>query len=327
MMVLLAQQPPADQTAVTEPDAGADPVSEVLGMIERWQPALMTLLTIIVLWGLYLIVTRIVRRYLYARAHRVENAQNFLLLWRYVWLALIAIFALVSFSGSIASLGLSAAFLGMILGWSLQAPVTGLAAWLMIILKRPFKIGDRIIISGIIGDVVDINLTHILLNQVGGTVGGEEKSGRAVLIPNAILFQQIIYNYSLQEGEAPISAEYILDEVPVMVPFYADHAEAEQILVAAARRVTADIIRVTNIDPFTRSELTDWGVRMRLRYKTMAKERQRISSEIVRIVLREFATNPRVEFCYPHQQILYQPKPGLAVPGNGSPAPTASKGA
>ena len=80
---------------------------------------------------------------------------------------------------------------------------------MMIILKRPFKIGDRVIISGITGDVVDINLTHVLLNQVGGTIGG--------LIPNATLFGQIISNYALEEfggkaTDAPTS-DYILDGV------------------------------------------------------------------------------------------------------------------
>ena len=30
----------------------------------------------------------------------------------------------------------------------------------------------RVIIAGITGDVVDITLTHVILNQVGGTVAG-----------------------------------------------------------------------------------------------------------------------------------------------------------
>ncbi len=123
----------------------------------------------------------------------------------------------------------------MVLGWSLQAPVTGLAAWLMIILKRPFKIGDRVIIAGIIGDVMDVTLTHIVLNQVGGTVGGEERSGRAVLIPNAIMFGQVIMNYTFQQ-------DYILDEVPVRITFESDWEEAERILIEAAKKITGDII-------------------------------------------------------------------------------------
>ena len=71
-------------------------------------------------------------------------------------------------------MGLTAAFLSMVLGWSLQRPVTGVAAWLMVMIKRPFQIGDRIIIQGVRGDVLDISPTHVLLGEVGGTIGGEE---------------------------------------------------------------------------------------------------------------------------------------------------------
>ena len=35
-------------------------------------------------------------------------------------------------------------FGGLLLGWSLQAPVSGLAAWVMITLMRPYRIGDRV---------------------------------------------------------------------------------------------------------------------------------------------------------------------------------------
>ncbi len=258
-------------------------------------------LTITVLFILYKLTTKGLRSYLSKRAHKPENVQNFLFLWRVLWIGVIFIFGIISFSGSLAALGISAAFLGMIMGWSLQAPVTGVAAWLMILLKRPFKIGDRVIIAGIIGDVMDITLTHIYLNQVGGTIGGEEKSGRGVLIPNAILFQQIIHNYTFE-------SKYILDEVPVMITYESDFDEAERILLQAAREVTRDIINDIGQKPFIRSELADNGIRIRLRYQTLATDRQRISSEIVRIIIREFSQNERVEFCYPHMELLYRPK-------------------
>ena len=231
--------------------------------VEDHRGSLYALLTLLVLFAAYKLLTRLLRRYLKAKAHKPENARQFLLLWRYAWLGVGLVLLVVSFSGSLVGLGISAAFLGMILGWSLQAPVTGIAAWLMVILKRPFQIGDRVIIAGIIGDVTDINLTHIVLNQVGGTVGGEEKSGRGVLIPNATLFQQIIYNYTM-------ATDYLLDEVPVMIPFESDLAEAERILIEAAGEVTRDIIAQTNQPPFCRRELTEWGLRIRVRYQTLA---------------------------------------------------------
>jgi small-conductance mechanosensitive channel len=277
------------------------------------------ILTLVVIWLFYHVSRRLLRRYLMKRAYKEENVQHFLFMWRYIWLGIGVVFGLVSFSGSLASLGISAAFLGMILGWSLQAPVTGIAAWLMIILKRPFKIGDRVIITGIIGDVVDISLTHVLLNQVGGTIGGEEKSGRAVLIPNATLFSQVIYNYTLEDVSTPrteetesaglSTASFILDEVVVRLTHHSDLDEAERILIQAAKEVTADIVRTSGEEPFIRAELFDSGLHVRLRYQTMAKERQRISSDIVRRVLREFRRNERVEFAYPHMDLMHAERP------------------
>lgn len=273
----------------------------VVKYFETHSGALYAIVTLVVLFLTYKLLTRLLRRYIKAKAHRPENVQNFLLLWRYVWMGAGLILLVISFSGSLVGLGISAAFLGMILGWSLQAPVTGIAAWLMVILKRPFKIGDRIIIAGVVGDVMDINLTHIVLNQVGGTISGEEKSGRGVLIPNATLFQQIIYNYTME-------TKYILDEVPVMITFDSDEQEAERMLLEAAREVTGEIIAETKQEPFCRFELTDWGVRLRLRYQATAVERQRISSDIARIVFDKFTGSDRIRFCYPHTEIIYRPK-------------------
>lgn len=262
---------------------------------------IISILTLGVLFLIYKFSTREMKNYLLKKTDRWEDVRSFLFLWRYVWWGLIVVFFLISFSGSISSLGISAAFLGMLLGWSLQAPVTGIVAWLMIILKRPFKIGDRVIISGITGDVMDITLTHILLNQVGGTIGGEERSGRGVLIPNAILFQQVIHNYTYE-------SEYILDEVSVLITHESNLEEAERILLKAARDATAKIISETGKEPFTRIEFTDHGIKVILRYYTLAKERQKISTEITKIIFYEFKNSKNIEFCYPHTEILYMPK-------------------
>ena len=141
---------------------------------------ILALLTILVLLITYKLTRKALKSYMQHRAYNEVNVLNFLAMYRYVFIFIVVVFGAIALSGSMKTLGISAGFLGMMLGWSLQAPVTGIAAWLMIILKRPFKLGDRIIIAGIIGEVTDITLTHIILNQVGGTIGGEEKSGRCL---------------------------------------------------------------------------------------------------------------------------------------------------
>ena len=271
---------------------------------------LLSIITIVALFVLKAVLTRPIKSYVYKRALKQENAANFMTTWRFAWFALIAIFGIISLSGSIKTLGISVGFLGMILGWSLQAPVTGIAAWLMLILKRPFKIGQRVIIAGVKGDVVDITLTHVILNQVGGTVAGEERSGRGILIPNAILFSQTITNYTLD-------VEYILSEVPVRITFQSNWEVAEQILLNAANQITADAIRETGEEPFVRAELFDAGVLMRLRYKTRPPDYAQNINDIVKIIHAEFGKSDNVEFCYPHSEVVYSwknPPPPSAEP-------------
>ena len=262
---------------------------------------LLSAITIVTLLLLKAILTRPIRAYVYKRALKEANADNFMLTWTFVWIIIIVIFGVISLSGSIQALGISAGFLGMVIGWSLQAPVTGVAAWLMLILKRPFRIGQRVIIAGIKGDVVDITLTHVILDQVGGTIVGEERSGRSILIPNAILFSQTITNYTFE-------VEYILSEVPVRITFQSDWEEAEKILVGAAKQVTANTIGITGEEPYIRAELFDAGILMRLRYRTTPEDYAKDVNDIVKIIHKAFSENDNVEFCYPHSEVLYSMK-------------------
>lgn len=267
----------------------------------QYRGLMLSVITIATLLLVKAILTRPIKAYVYKRALKEANADNFMLTWTFVWIIIIVIFGVISLSGSIQALGISAGFLGMVVGWSLQAPVTGVAAWLMLILKRPFRIGQRVIIAGIKGDVVDITLTHVILDQVGGTIVGEERSGRSILIPNAILFSQTITNYTFE-------VEYILSEVPVRITFQSDWEEAEKILVDAAKQVTANTIGITGEEPYIRAELFDAGVLMRLRYRTTPEDYAKDVNDIVKIIYKGFSETGKVEFCYPHSEVLYSLK-------------------
>jgi len=276
-----------------------------MGTGSPYRPLILTIVTLIILLNLKAYLTRVMRKHVKAKAFRKENASNFMRVWDSAWKFVMAVLVVVAMSGSLRLLGLTAGFFGMMLGWSLQQPVTGLAAWLMIILKRPFRIGDRVVIAGITGDVTSISLTHVVLNQVGGSVGGEERSGRGILIPNAILFQNTIINYTLEQ-------KYMLDEVPVRLTFDADWNEAKRIMIEAATEVTKEIIADTSQAPFIRAEFLDWGVLVRLRYNTVAVQRQEISTQIIEILLREFGkAYPRVRFAIPSTQVRYRPDTAL----------------
>lgn len=62
--------------------------------------------------------------------------------------------------------------------------------------------------------------------------------------------------------EGQRSSAYILDEVVVKVTFSSDWDAVESILINAAQEVTYEIIRETKQEPYVRSDMYDYGVRI-----------------------------------------------------------------
>jgi small-conductance mechanosensitive channel len=233
-----------------------------------------------------------------------------------LWRVTVSFLAILLILGSFFQLGwittVIGAFGGMFLGWALQQPVSGFAAWLMVTVKRPFRVGDRVQLPsfGLVGDVTDVGAMYTVLNQVGGAVGSEEAVGRNILIPNAMLFGNLVINYTpkaenngnLEEPAMKKAREsaYILDEVVARITFDSDWDAAENILLEAAREATAEIIKDTGENPYIRSDMYDYGVYMRLRYMTLATDRPRIKYEIEKKIFKEFSRNDKVDFAIPY---------------------------
>lgn len=231
----------------------------------------------------------------------------------------IGLLSLNSFGKLSGSWAAVAGFAGLLMGWSLQAPVSGLAAWVMVNLKRPFRVGDRVMLPawGLIGDVTQMGMMYTVLNQVGGTVGSEEAAGRNVLIPNAMLFGNVVINFTPQH-----EAAFVLDEVIARITYDSDWDLAERVLLEAAREVTSDIIEQTRHEPYIRSDMYDYGVYLRLRYMTLATDRPRIVHEITKRVFHEFQKDPRVDFAIPY---VYSYRLGLQGAARPAAASTAAE--
>jgi hypothetical protein len=118
---------------------------------------------------------------------------------------------------------------------------------------------------------------------------------RPILIPNAMLFSQVVINYTARQDAA-----FILDEVVIRITYDTDWDEAERILLAAAREVTREIIDQTDQEPYVRSDMYDYGVYMRLRFMTRATERPLITYEIIKRIFQDFQRSARVDFAIPY---------------------------
>ena len=213
---------------------------------------------------------------------------------------LIIIFAILSYTGSLTGIGVTAGLLSAALGWALQRPITGMAAWLMVVIKRPFEIGDRVVIGGIKGDVCDITLTHIHIAEIGGTIASEERSRREILIPNAKLFEQDIINYTRED-------ELILDQVKFTITFESDINEAQKIAKESTKEVIENYLEKIE-KPYTRICFQPSGVDVYVRYYIIASKREEASSGITQKIFARVNRSEKVHFAYPHTEVLIRQK-------------------
>ena len=94
---------------------------------------------------------------------------------------------------AVVSLGL----ISLVLGFALQTPITSFIGWIYVLVKEPYKIGDRIKIGEATGDVIDVSYLDTTLWEFGGQhLSTDHPSGRIIKFPNSNILGSSIYNYS-----------------------------------------------------------------------------------------------------------------------------------
>ncbi len=164
-----------------------------------------------------LILSRIIQGIAAKRSHTKAILYNVTRLIRLISFVII-IFVFISFLNSnwytaAVSLGL----ISLLLGFALQTPIASLIGWFYIVLRVPYKVGDRIQVSDFTGDVVEINYFDTTLWEFAGNyMTNDLPSGRLIRFPNSMVFQYQVYNYSWQKFP------YIWNEIPFHVAYDSD---------------------------------------------------------------------------------------------------------
>ena len=123
------------------------------------------------------------------------------------------------------SLGL----ISLILGFALQNPISSFIGWIYIIIRNPYRIGDRIQINDFKGDVIEIGYLDTTLWEFGGDyLSNDLPSGRLIRFPNSLVLEAAVYNYSWE------NFEYIWNQIPFYVAFTSDL----DFVAATVRRIT-----------------------------------------------------------------------------------------
>jgi len=119
----------------------------------------------------------------------------------------------VNWYAAIAAFGVGS----IIIGLAVQTPMKSFIAWIYILVRQPFRVGDRIKIADATGDVIDVGYLDTTLWEFGGQyLSTDHPSGRLIKFPNEKVLDELVYNYSW-----PLFP-YIWNEVKFQVAFNAD---------------------------------------------------------------------------------------------------------
>lgn len=233
----------------------------------------------------------------------------------FIWF--IAVIVIISgVFGSISSLGISLSLVGAGIAFALQQVILSFAAWFLIMIKRPYKIGDRIYIksNGILGDVENITMLFTVLKDV---TEDETVTGKNVIIPNSTVFLEPIINYSYDIPQIWLS-------IPISVTYESDLDLAERIIFTAAKEVAGEemkqaarLMRIKTPEsvqvefaleePVLRVGFADSSTTVTVRVMCLPKLVPAIRTEVYRKVLEEFNRlehRDKVEIAYPHMELV-----------------------
>jgi len=133
-----------------------------------------------------------------------------------VWLA-IGFFVLTIFFQNWYTAVVSFGLISLVLGFALQTPITSFIGWIYILVREPYRVGDRIKIGLVSGDVIDVSYLDTTLWEFGGDyLSTEHPSGRIIKFPNSTVLSSPVYNYTW-----PLFP-YIWNEIKFQVAYNAD---------------------------------------------------------------------------------------------------------
>ncbi len=119
----------------------------------------------------------------------LDEAQQFSLtnLVRYTVMVLVLLIGLSIIGINLSALTVIFGVLGIGLGFGLQSVVSNFFSGIIIILTRPVKEGDRILVNGLEGDIVQIRMISTVLNTI---------TNENIIIPNSHLVGEAVHNLS-----------------------------------------------------------------------------------------------------------------------------------
>jgi len=246
------------------------------------------------------------RRLTFRYVHDARRRRQFLLLRRFVMGFFIGMVLIIGFVSEFSSLATFAGFVTAGVAVALQAVLLSLAAYFFVMGRYGIRVGDRISVAGVTGDVIDIGLIRLYLMELAGTGVDLEPTGRVVVISNAVMFQAATPLFKQIPG-----TEYTWHEVAVPLAPNANYQLVQQKILEVVNAIYAryrDAIerQLSNIErhmemqlkapvPQTKLQFADNGLEFMVRYPVPIRQASDIDDNVTKAVLEVVNNEPELK--------------------------------
>jgi small-conductance mechanosensitive channel len=213
------------------------------------------------------------------------------------------IFGLVTQFSSLATF---AGFITAGIAVGLQTILLSVAAYFFIIGRYGVKVGDRITIAGVTGDVAEVGLVRFYVLELAGAGTDLYPSGRIAVFSNAVLFQAGTPLYKQMPG-----TEYLWHEMTVKLADDVDYRPAVKAMLESVNRVyqgyrpqiekqhrAMESWMDTSLDtPNIQSslQLVDGGLQFWARFPVLIRQTTETDDRMTEALLQTIGNDPKVK--------------------------------
>ena len=246
--------------------------------------------------GIVAILSEVWRRLTFRYIHEPRRRRQFLLLRRFVTGFLVGVVLIVGFVSEFSSLATFAGFVTAGIAVGLQAVLLSVAAYFFVVGRYGIRVGDRISIAGVTGDVIDIGLVRLYIMELAGTGVDLYPTGRVVVFSNSVLFQAGTPLFKQIPG-----TEYAWHELAVPLTPATNYTLVQEKVFAAVTSVyekyreriergLGEIDRQTELHwksptPESKLQLADTGLEFVVRYPVELRKASEMDDHVARSVM------------------------------------------
>ncbi|MBN1810975.1 MAG: mechanosensitive ion channel [Anaerolineae bacterium] len=258
-----------------------------------------SLLTVV----LMLVIHRGLRNLLKKRVSEPAHMHTLYMLTRNTVFAAGTVVILFVWLGSGSNLTVAMGILGAGIAFASQEVIGSFAGYVNIVTGNLYRIGDRVRVGEVMGDVLDISILRTTVMEIGEWVHADQYTGRIVTIANRFVFSAPVFNYTQHWP-------YLWDEIMIPITYASDWRQAGEIMLKHGQSYTSHLqeqaqeqikslaeqypLYDTTVEPTLYVVMTDNWVEITLRYVVEARERREVKARLHHELLQQFEAEPNI---------------------------------